>query len=111
MYFERIENLVNAIKGLGIEIPDYDLVENILRTLPMAYNPKVYTLEDREKLDLTINELYGILIAYELRLGIDNLPKGESSFKVIKKTNQKKKTQNNYNEEYDEEDSNFIKKL
>ena len=49
-YFERIENLVNAIKGLGVEVPNYELVENILRTLPMAYNPKVSSLEDREKL-------------------------------------------------------------
>ena len=45
-YFERIENLVNAIKGLGVEVRDYELVEKILRTLPMAYNPKVSTLED-----------------------------------------------------------------
>ena len=52
----------------------------------MAYNPKVSTLEDREKLeDLTMDELYGILKAYELRLGIDNLPKGEATLKVIKK--------------------------
>ena len=29
-YFERIENLVNAIKGLGVEVPYYELVEKIL---------------------------------------------------------------------------------
>ena len=76
-FFERIDNLVNAIKGLGVELPNYDLFEKILRTLPMAYNPKVSTLEYRDKLeDLTMDELYGILIAYELRLGINNLPKG-----------------------------------
>ena len=38
-----------------------------------------------------MDELYGILTAYELRLGLDNLPKGEEAFKVIKETNQKKK--------------------
>ena len=59
---------------MGAEVPNYDLVEKILRTLPMAYNPKVSTLESQEKLeDLTMDELYGILTAYELRLGIDNL--------------------------------------
>ena len=85
-YFERVENLVNSIKGLGVEGPDYDLVEKILRTLPMEYNPKVSTLEDREKLEyLTMDELYGILTTYELRLGINNVPKGEATFKVIKK--------------------------
>ena len=62
-YFKRFENLVNAIQGLGVEVPD------------------------REKLeDLTMDELYGILTAYELILGIDNLPEGEVDFKVIKKT-------------------------
>ena len=49
-YFERINNLVNTIKGLGVELPDDELVEKVLRTLPMADNPNVYTLEDREKL-------------------------------------------------------------
>ena len=59
-----------------------------------------------------MDELYGILIAYQLRLGIDNLPKGEATFKVIKKTkSQKKKPQTNHNEESDEEEANFIKKL
>ena len=70
----------------------------------MAYNPKVSTLEDWEKLeDLTVDELYVILTAYELRLGIDNLPKGEVAFKVTKKTkNQKQKPQTNHNEESNE---------
>ena len=49
--FERIESIVNAVKGLGAEIPDSELVEKVLRTLPIAYNPKVSTLEDREKLE------------------------------------------------------------
>ena len=76
-YFERIKNIVNTIKGLGVEVPDYELVEKILGTLPMEYNSKVSTLEYWENLeDLTMDELYGILIAYELRLGINNLPKG-----------------------------------
>ena len=50
-YFERIESIVNTTKGLGAEIPDSELVEKVLRTLPIAYNPKVSTLEDREKLE------------------------------------------------------------
>jgi hypothetical protein len=71
---------------LGVEVSYHELFEEILRTLPMLYNPKVSTLEDRENLDqLTMDELYGIFIAYELRLGHDNLPKGEVTFKVLKK--------------------------
>ena len=59
-----------------------------------------------------MDDLYGILTAYELILGINNLPKGEATFKVIKKTkNKKKKPQTNHNEESDEEEANFIKKI
>jgi hypothetical protein len=75
-YFERVHNILNAIRGLGVEVSDNELVENILRTLPMLYKPKVSTLEDRENLDqLTMDELHGILTTYELRLGNESLPK------------------------------------
>ena len=41
-----------------------------------------------------MDELYGILIAYELRVRHENLPKGETTFKVLKKIkNQKQKSQ------------------
>ena len=57
----------------------------------MAYNPKVSTLEDREKLgEITMDELYGILTTYEIRLGIDNTSKGEAAYKVTKKIKNKK---------------------
>ena len=76
-YFEKIDSLVNTIIGLGAEIIDNEIVKKVLRTLPMAYNPKVSTLEYWEKLgELTMDELYGILTSCELRLGIDNTSKG-----------------------------------
>ena len=62
--------------------------------------------------ELIMDELYGILIAYELRLGIDNNSKGEATFKVTKKIKkEKQKTQTDHNEESDVEEANFIKKL
>ena len=111
-YFERVDNIVNAIKGLGVDVPENEIVEKILRTLPMLYNPKLSTLEDRENLkDLTMDELYGILTTYELRLGHENPPKGDATFKVLKKTkNQTKKYQTSHHEESDVEEANFIKK-
>ena len=43
---------------MGQEVPDNELVDKILRTLPMIYNPKVSTLEDQENLStLTLDEL------------------------------------------------------
>ena len=69
-YFERINELVNVVRGLGETILDSEIVGKVLRTLPMTYNPKVSTIEDRENISaLTLDELYGILIAYELRIG------------------------------------------
>ena len=44
-YFERVDNIVNVIRGLGVEVRDNEIVEKILRTLPMLYNPKVSALE------------------------------------------------------------------
>ena len=62
-----------------------EMVENVLRSLPMIYNPNISTLEDREYLDkLTMEELCGILIAYEMRIGQDNSQKKEVDFKASK---------------------------
>jgi hypothetical protein len=111
-YFERVDNIINSIRGLGVEVSDNELVEKIL-TLPIIYNPKVSSLEDRENLDkITMDVLYGILIAYELILGHENHSQGEVAFKVLKKTkNQKKKLQSSHDKESDVEEANFIKKL
>jgi hypothetical protein len=90
-YFERVDNIINSIRGLGVEVSRNELVEKILRMLPILYNPKVSALEDRENLDkLTMDELYGILIANELILGYENPSQGEETFKVIKKTKNQK---------------------
>ena len=78
-------------KGLGPELEETEIVEKFLRSLPMIYNPNISTLEDRENLDnLTMNELYGILIAYEMRIGQDNSQKMEIDFKASKVANKSK---------------------
>ena len=64
-YLERVDEVVNAIRGLGETIEDIYIVDKVLRTLPMAYNPKVSTLEDRQDIEkITLDELYGILTTY-----------------------------------------------
>ena len=61
---------------------------------------------------MTIDQLHGILTAYEMRTRQKNISKGEEAFKVTKKIkNQKKNTQTDHNEEHDVEEANFIKKL
>ena len=75
-YFERIHEIINAIQGLGAELEEKEIVEKVLRSIPMIYKPKISTLDDREFHDkLTMEELYGIIIAYEIRIGKDDSQK------------------------------------
>src|SRR5882757_4198323 len=67
-YLLRVDEVVNAIRGLGGELKEKEVVSKVLRTLPMRYDPKVSTLEERDDLKkITIDELHGILTAYEMR--------------------------------------------
>ena len=43
-YFERIVEIVNEIQGLGAELEEKEIVEKVLRSLPMIYNPNISTL-------------------------------------------------------------------
>ena len=93
--FERIGTIVNAVRGLGQNVLDDEIVDKVLRTFPMVYNPKVSTLEDREDIDkLTFDELYGILIAYELRIGRENHSKEETTLKYSRRQRTKNKNFN-----------------
>ena len=109
-YFERIDDIVNAMHGLGANLEENEVVEKVLRSLPMIYNPKISTLEDRENLDMiTMDELYGILIAYEMRIGQDNSQKKEATFKASKVS--KKSKPKIQSEDSDDEEALLIKKL
>ena len=45
-YLPRVDELVNSIIGLGDNIKDKSIVQNIMRTLPTWFNIKVSVLED-----------------------------------------------------------------
>jgi hypothetical protein len=67
-YFLRFDEIVNVVLGLGEEIKDYVIVQKVLRSLPMRFDPKISTLEEREDLNsISMDELHGIFIAYEMR--------------------------------------------
>jgi hypothetical protein len=115
--FLHVNEIVNAIKGLGEKIKEPIIVQNLLRSLPMRFDPKVSALEERENLaTLSMDELHGILTAYEMRTEHDNLPRKESSFKASKKTKKNKKNSkpscscSDDSDEY-EEIANFVRKL
>jgi hypothetical protein len=116
-YFLRVDETINAIIGLGEEIKKYIIVQKVLRSLPMRFNPKISTLEERSDLNsISMDELHGIFTAYEMRTEQENPEIKEVAFKACKRSKQKKKEQEEYSRnndvsEDDEEVANFVKRL
>ena len=82
-YFLRVEELVNAMKGLGEKIEDAFLVQKILRSLPNRFNPKVSAIEELNDLKtMSIDQLLGTLTAYEMRIINDKSTTREAYFKA-----------------------------
>jgi hypothetical protein len=89
-YFLRVEELVNAMKGLGEKFDDSLLVQKILRSPPDKFNPKVFAIEELNDLKtLSIDQLLGTLAAYEMRINKDKSSTRETSFKADKNADSK----------------------
>jgi hypothetical protein len=59
---------VNAIIGLGEEIEESVIVQKVLRSLPMRFNPKISSLEEISDLNsISMDKLHEIFTAYEMR--------------------------------------------
>jgi hypothetical protein len=59
---------VNAIEGLGEEVDESIIVQKVVISLPMIFDPKVSTLEERTDMDsIRMDELHGIFTAYEMK--------------------------------------------
>jgi len=81
-YFLRVDEIINTIIGLGEEIDETIINQNILRTLPLRFNPKISSIEEFKDLNtLAMDELLGILTAYEMRIEHDKIAKKEAPFK------------------------------
>jgi hypothetical protein len=108
-----VDGIVNIIRGLGEKIDEKFIVKKVLKSLSMRFNPKISTLEDRKYLEkLTIDEFHGILIAYEMRIGQEQIPKREATFKVSKKTNKRKeRSSDNSYDDSDTKEANFVRRL
>jgi hypothetical protein len=84
-YLQRVDEVVNSIRALGEDLKYQPIFQNILRSLPMRYDAKIYTIEDRPDLNnLTMDELHGILTTYDMRTGKERTKKGETTFKESK---------------------------
>ena len=91
-YFLRVDETVNAIIGLGEEIEESVIVQKVLRSLPMRFDPKISALEERANLDsISMDELHGIFTTYEMRNEQENLDIKEEAFKASKSSKKKEK--------------------
>jgi hypothetical protein len=46
-YLLQVDKIVKNIKVLGVEVDEYVVVQKVLRSLPMRFDPKISTLEER----------------------------------------------------------------
>jgi hypothetical protein len=106
------------IIGLGEEVDEPIIIQKVLRSLSMGFDPKISALEEREDIDkVSMDELHGNFTPYEMRTEHESLGIKEDTFKASKKS--KKKGQKKEKEDridsdilgYDEEVTNFVKRL
>ena len=72
-YLLRVDEVVNAIKGLGEELDELLVVKKVLRSLLLKYDAKVSAIEEtRDLTKITMDELHGSLIEYEIRIGTES---------------------------------------
>ncbi|XP_059068312.1 uncharacterized protein LOC131858859 [Cryptomeria japonica] len=85
-YFLRIEEVVNARKGLGEDIEEHDVVSKVIRSVLPKFETKISTLEEKKSFSkMTLHQLQGTLTAYEMRISSQaSSSSKESAFKVEK---------------------------
>jgi hypothetical protein len=73
---------MNIIRGLGEEFDESMVIKKVIRSLPMTFDPKISTLEERKNNDnLSMDELHRIFTTYDMRIEQDNPITKEESFK------------------------------
>jgi len=109
-YFLRVAKVVNSLKGLGEYIEESIVVQKVLRSLPDKFDSKLSVIEEMKDLDtLNMDELHGILIAYEMRKRIPSSK--DVAFKASK--SKKGKGWNTSSDESDVESelAQFVRRL
>ena len=88
--FLRIDEVVNTMRGLGEKVKDVNIVQKVLRSLPVIFNSKISALEERTDIStLEMDKQHGILRAYEVRHSGEDSFRKEESFKADKKNKKK----------------------
>lgn len=85
-YFLRVEEVVNARKGLGEDIEEHDVVSKVIRSVLPKFETKISTLEEKKSFSkMTLHQLQGTLTTYEMRISNQaSSSSKESAFKTEK---------------------------
>jgi hypothetical protein len=68
-YILHVDKIVNTIRGVGEIVAEQMILQKVLRSLPLIFDARISTIEEIKDLDkLTMDELHGILIVYEMRI-------------------------------------------
>jgi hypothetical protein len=73
LMMEEEENIVAyLLRGLGEKVDETLIMQNLFRPLPLRFDPKISIIEEIKDLDnLEMDELHGIVTAYEMRIEKD----------------------------------------
>jgi len=99
--------VVNSLKGLEENIEESTIVQKVLRSLPNRFDSKVSAIEEVKDLDtLKMDELHGILIAYEMRKGCPSSK--DATFKASKSKKGKERNVNSDDSNVESELAQFV---
>ena len=102
--------MVNSLKGLGENIEESTIVQKVLRSLPDRFDSKVSAIEEMKDLDtLKMDELHGILIAYEMRK--ESPSSKDAAFKASKSKEGKEWNTSSDDSDVESEWAQFVRRL
>ncbi|XP_043710374.1 uncharacterized protein LOC122659308 [Telopea speciosissima] len=112
-YMLRVNEVVNAIRGLGEEIKDPVIVKKVLRSLPPRFDSKVFAIEEAKDLDtFGMDELHDSLSAFKMRIDRPKATDKIAAFKVQKKKQiEPKSDEDDIDADSDDGETDFIRKL
>jgi hypothetical protein len=103
---------------MGENMKEPIIVQKVLHSLPIRFDPKISSLEERTNLaTLIMDKIHGILTTYGMRIEQKNPVKKEMTFKASKKRKKKRKQKKKSNcscnddSKEDEEMENFVRKF
>eukprot|EP00253_Pinus_taeda_P021501 PITA_21501 len=102
--------LVNSLKGLAEKVEEITIVQKVLRSLPDRIDSKISAIEEEKDLDtIKMDELYGILTAYEMRKGGPSSK--DATFKASKSKKGKERNDCSDKSDVESELAQFVRKL